>query len=868
MATYYRWRKSEAKLVAGSLTPASGGAYSNGQGNKIYYSSTLPPIVGNNYSFSLSTNIINNLDVVGTGWSQYYFAFQQVTNIIYTNADTITYDGSALRITGTNLKYRMLDWGPGALVSYVYSTSPSAYPNGAQIDGYYYDQRTTVTSPTAPTGLTYPNPITTPTVTVSWNAATSNVPDYPVDHYLLAYGFDSGQWKGEIEVPAGTTSYQFSIPAGTTQLKFSVFAYDTNNQRTQSAVGPLVPVYLAPTLTVPQMVMQGQQATISWTAIDGADSYTLQRKSSEDEDWTQIYSGADLNYTETVGTWTSLQYRVQAVFSDTPGGWATSGEIQIVSASALVISGSDSDLGTLTNDVSYAVSSSGSTELTVTEIINGTETRTFTATNGATNKISVIDLPTGYGTIKITASTNPGSGVVSVERNWTYSKTAQTFPNSSSVATLTQEGKTIWAKTIAEAVRTPSIWGGNLGLALQKLMGAMLYNREQKAKYPFEISIDLSTAQEGDIVKLPENGRAVEFLVSKLNYEQELNGAGRTLLIRKDKWPSSKNWGSNGTYNTYSGCNVDTWMNGDYKGLFPEEIQTAMGTTKFYYTAGNGDNAVTTLERSVFVPSLTELGVSDTYANAEGSLLPTSETILQSGNGTMTRTPHLSNNQAYFGVLIQNSDPIAWSSSVSSYFTTAPMFTLQNTFTYTYWVDSSGNASTEQEYIEAGTLTDISGGAIPMVQIETGSYVGTGTHGQSNPTKLTFSFVPKIVFINSNVSGTEFGIFVYGCQSVATSWTMGSHSREPSVATVSWSGNQLSFYDTVVDYNGFVTITSAEEEYEEGFFRTVYTVEPNLEAWEKWKASQPDPEEIPPTKEEQLRADVDYLALMTGVDLV
>lgn len=74
--------------------------------------------------------------------------------------------------------------------------------------------------------------------------------------------------------------------------------------------------------------------------------------------------------------------------------------------------------------------------------------------------------------------------------------------------------------------------------------------------------------------------------------------------------------------------------------------------------------------------------------------------------------------------------------------------------------------------------------------------------------------------------------------------------------------------ETVVDYNGFVTITSSEEEYEEGFFRTVYTVEPNLEACEAWKASQPDPEEIPPSKEEQLRADVDYLALMTGVDLV
>lgn len=32
-------------------------------------------------------------------------------------------------------------------------------------------------------------------------------------------------------------------------------------------------------------------------------------------------------------------------------------------------------------------------------------------------------------------------------------------------------------------------------------------------------------------------------------------------------------------------------------------------------------------------------------------------------------------------------------------------------------------------------------------QIETGSYVGTGTAGKSNPTSLTFEFVPKLVFI-------------------------------------------------------------------------------------------------------------------------
>lgn len=52
--------------------------------------------------------------------------------------------------------------------------------------------------------------------------------------------------------------------------------------------------------------------------------------------------------------------------------------------------------------------------------------------------------------------------------------------------------------------------------------------------------------------------------------------------------------------------------------------------------------------------------------------------------------------------------------------------------------------------------------------------------------------------------------------------------------------------DLLVQYNGFVSVTSSEEEYEEGFFRTVYTVEPDLEAWEEWKASlPPEPEPEP-----------------------
>lgn len=54
----------------------------------------------------------------------------------------------------------------------------------------------------------------------------------------------------------------------------------------------------------------------------------------------------------------------------------------------------------------------------------------------------------------------------------------------------------------------------------------------------------------------------------------------------------------------------------------------------------------------------------------------------------------------------------------------------------------------------------------------------------------------------------------------------------------------------VVDYNGFVTITSHEETIVDDFMKTVYEVTPNTEAWEAWKASLPPEPEPEPTAED------------------
>ena len=461
MATYYRWRKSTIAYVEKTRSQ-SGDVILNG--NTIYYTKygdTKPTLNTVNGKYTLPYSKTYTADDFAY-WDERYFGPTKTTTTIYYNKGR-----ASLSLTGTS---RMTlscaegfdiyygGQGPGTSQGYVYSTSSSAYPNGGVQGAYYYDQRTTVTSPTAPTGLTYPNPITTPSAAISWTAATSAT-DYPVSLYEVSYSTNGGSsWT-----VAGTTaevSYTFSITPGTTSIMFRVRAQDSNGQWGDYMTGTASQVLIAPTLTVPQMVMQGQQATISWSAIEGADSYTLQRKSSADADWTQVYSGADLSYSETVGTWTSVQYRVQAVFSGTPGGWAESASIPVVSSSALVISGTDGDLGTVVNDIPYSISTDTGNQITATITVNSAVIFSGNVGNSTSDSIPVLDLVNGTGTIVIEASVTASGGPVSAVRTWTYTKSLITFPNAGSVAQLTKEGENIFPKTLAECVRLPG--GGTL----------------------------------------------------------------------------------------------------------------------------------------------------------------------------------------------------------------------------------------------------------------------------------------------------------------------------------------------------------------------------------------------------------------------
>lgn len=157
------------------------------------------------------------------------------------------------------------------------------------------------------------------------------------------------------------------------------------------------------------------------------------------------------------------------------------------------------------------------------------------------------------------------------------------------------------------------------------------------------MSTTLGALSAGSIVKLKENGSLAKFYVGKHDYESELNGSGRTYLIRDELLPV-QSWNSAGD-NTYASSSIHKWLCGDYLNQFEEAAKTAIGTTKFYYTPGDGDVSVATMSAAIFLPSATEMGKSSSmYMNAEGSALPIASTILlgkRSGVAVdyWTRTP-------------------------------------------------------------------------------------------------------------------------------------------------------------------------------------------------------------------------------------
>ena len=216
----------------------------------------------------------------------------------------------------------------------------------------------------------------------------------------------------------------------------------------------------------------------------------------------------------------------------------------------------------------------------------------------------------------------------------------------------------------------------------------------------------------GSIVKLKENGVLVDFYVAKHDYENGLNGSGRTLVVRKDCY-DTRQWHTSNV-NAYATSAIDTWLNSTYKNLLDADIRGVIGTTKIKYTPGNGNTTVGTLERAIFLLSVTELGKTASYANTEGTALSIASSLqIAYLNGSAvvqwTRSPFTSST-GYACCL--NTNGGVGSSSCYSTYGSRPAFTLPSTLS----VSDDGSVS-------VNTAPTISG------SYATGTNLGTKTAG-------------------------------------------------------------------------------------------------------------------------------------------
>lgn len=295
----------------------------------------------------------------------------------------------------------------------------------------------TNTAPSTPGSISVPSSIMGGTnISISWaksSDAESNLAGYKVERSTNG----GSSWS---QIYQGTaTSTTNNVAFGTTSVMYRVKAYDTegleSGWRTSSQVtvvnnnAPSAP----PSIAVPNDVKGGSTLVISWTAASDSDGnlsgYILERSTDGGSSYTQVYKGNALTYTDTITKgWPTVMYRVKAYDSyNAQSGYTTSTKRTVDNNTAPTITTSSAaNLGTKSSGftVSYSVDDKDAGDtLTVTEKLDGTTKRTYTATRKTTNSFAVTGeyfqkITNGSHTMTVTVT----DGKATVTKTFTFTK--------------------------------------------------------------------------------------------------------------------------------------------------------------------------------------------------------------------------------------------------------------------------------------------------------------------------------------------------------------------------------------------------------------------------------------------------------------
>ena len=109
-----------------------------------------------------------------------------------------------------------------------------------------------------------------------------------------------------------------------------------------------------------------------------------------------------------------------------------------------------------------------------------------------------------------------------------------------------------------------------------------------------------------------------------------------------------------------------------------------------------------------------------------------------------------------------------------------------------------------KQYIDSVAST-LNTALASRARIQTGSYVGTGTYGSSNPCSLTFDFMPQLFILfgkaNSNANYRNMIIAIKGGTQLAFMIGSGSNPSEAGASglTFSWGSKTLNWYATYLN---------------------------------------------------------------------
>ena len=295
----------------------------------------------------------------------------------------------------------------------------------------------TNTAPSTPGSISVPSSIMGGTnISISWaksSDAESNLAGYKVERSTNG----GSSWS---QIYQGTaTSTTNNVAFGTTSVMYRVKAYDTegleSGWRTSSQVtvvnnnAPSAP----PSIAVPKDVKGGSTLVISWTAASDSDGnlsgYILERSTDGGSSYTQVYKGNALTYTDTITKgWSTVMYRVKAYDSyNAQSGYTTSTKRTVDNnTTPTITTSSAASLGTKSSGftISYSVDDKDAGDtLTVTEKLDGTTKRTYTATRKTTNSFAVTGeyfqkITNGSHTMTVTVT----DGKTTVTKTFTFTK--------------------------------------------------------------------------------------------------------------------------------------------------------------------------------------------------------------------------------------------------------------------------------------------------------------------------------------------------------------------------------------------------------------------------------------------------------------